>query len=427
MSGNTIYVPCDAERVAANFSPAQVVVGAGTGVGSTVALRGTIRCGGGTSITEWFEQAVPAASAAGFDVLVGGMYSWGPAGKEEVPIEYAPRRYIVAVSGGERVGFQAQLSEREDEPRVGVVWPFLATHIDCGGRKCAAEVEGCELHMGASLRLERDPQQQREEVATVSLSSQSFSSTEERLQSICEQSQAHAQAHAQAYAEAYAEAQAQAQAEPAARAKDIVCIACDTEVDRARLEVTQLNVQCPMDVFPGVYNAKNRVDGCAASHKAAVLQYALGTTIMESDVRLTKALSWGDWKLRVIPAARDHQVDLLLGGVSGAVPMFAASGSTRLPEHFEVGSAAKCVRIRGGSGFFFYTCLTQRALQAFSSVPAGKHIDCEVIRTAGLRVFVVHPFIATVADGISTLSNQVASHSRAVKSTEERIGAYFRR
>lgn len=419
MSGNTIYVPCDAERVAANFSPAQVVVGAGT-VGSTVALRGTIRRGGGTSITEWFEQAVPAASAAGFDVLVGGMYSWAPAGKEEVPIEYAPRRYIVAVSGGERVGFQAQLSEREDEPRVGVVWPFLATHIDCGGRKCAAEVERCELHIGASLCLERDPQQQREEVATFS-SSQSFASTtEERLQSICEQSQAHV--HAQAH-----HAEAQERLEPPARVKDIVCIACDTEVDRARLEVTQLNVQCPMDVFPGVYNAKNRVDGCAASHKAAVLQYALGTTIMESDVRLTKALSWGDWKLRIIPAARNHQVDLLLGGVSGAVPMFAASGSTRLPEHFEVGSAAKCVRIRGGSGFFFYTCLTERALQAFSAVPAGKHIDCEVIRTAGLRVFVVHPFIATVADGISTLSNQVASHSRAVKSTEERIGAYFRR
>lgn len=415
MSANTIYTSCDAERVAANFSPAQVVVGAGT-VGSTVALRGTIRCGGGTSITEWFEQAVPAASAAGFDVLVGGMYSWAPAGKEEVLIEYAPRRYIVAVSGGERVGFQAQLSEREDEPRVGVVWPFLATHIDCGGRKCAAEVERCELHMGESLRLERDPEEHREEVTTIS-SLQCFASAEERLQSICEQSQAQARAHAEA----------QERAEPPARVKDIVCIACDTEVDRARLEVTQLNVQCPMDVFPGVYNAKNRVDGCAASHKAAVSQYALGTTIMESDVRLTKALSWGDWKLRVIPAARDHEVDLLLGGVSGAVPMFAASGSTRLPEHFEVGQCAKCVRIRGGSGFFFYTCLTQRALQAFAAVPVGKHIDCEVIRTAGLRVFVVHPFIATVADGISTLSNQVASHSRTVKSTEERIGAYFRR
>lgn len=418
---------------------ATAVVAEGVPLGGTSAKPGFIRSGGGTSIDEWFAQAVPAAQAAAFDVLVGGMYSWAPAAlphqaADAAPaaaaaIEYAPHRYIVAVSDGESVGFSVKLTEREateEEPlRVGVVWPFLATHADCGGRRCAVEIAACEWHMGESLALVREAQVPAETPTAAG------DMTADRLRQM--------RLELAADAERAAEAGVQ---QVVQRGPDVVCIACDTPTDQARLAATRLALRFPVgsaagkfEVFPGIYNVKNRVEGCAASHKAVVASYPLGTTIVESDVRYTRALSFGDWRrcvaaARAAAAAARGGVDVLLGGVSCAVPAFpAGSGSARVPEHIVVDEAKslRIVKIRGGSGFFFYSCLTDKAVQAFAAVATGKHIDCEVIRNKDLAVYVVHPFIATVGDGISTLSNTPVSHARKVAAEDARLASYFRR
>lgn len=420
-----------AAAVARYVQPAATAVVGDASVGRTVASAGFIRSGGGTSIDEWFAQAVPAVQAAGFDVLVGGMYSWAPAALP--PIEYAPHRYIVAVSDGESVGFSVKLTEREateEEPlRVGVVWPFLGTHADCGGRRCAVEIAACEWHMGESLALVREAQVPAEAPTAAG------DTTADRLRQMRLELCA---------AELDAEAGVQ---QVVQRGPDVVCIACDTPTDQARLAATRLALRFPVggagsaagkfEVFPGIYNAKNRVEGCAASHKAVVASYPLGTTIVESDVRYTRALSFGDWR-QCVEAARSAAraaarvggvggVDVLLGGVSCAVPAFPPG--VRVPEHIVVDEAKslRIVKIRGGSGFFFYSCLTDKAVQAFAAVATGKHIDCEVIRNKDLAVYVVHPFIATVGDGISTLSNTPVSHARKVAAEDARLASYFRR